>query len=224
MIEENKNVLSINAWYDDIQTKGNFLTEIPEDERTPEMCFSAIHYWGAALEFVPEKYKTPEMCLEAIKHNTPVDGGCSALAFVPEELITQEMCFEAIRHDYLGPVFFQAGFSVEPDYEAAIHFVPDKFKTAELCFEAITHCPLSMPGYFSLIENGPADIQVASDLNQEPNTFISMWVIDPKPITEILNSPDLFMKALKQIGMPNEYDNDAMELFKKLKEMIDSYP
>ena len=216
-VKKIKNVLSINAWYDDIQIKGNYLSKIPEDERTPEMCFVAINYWGAALEFVPEKYKTPEMCLGAVKHNTPVDEGCSALAFVPKELITQEMCFEAIRHDYLGPVFFDEGFSVEPDYEAAIHFVPDKFKTPELCFKAITHCPISEPGYFNFIENGPADLPVANDSNHEPKTFVSMWVIDPKPITDLLNSPELFLKALKQIGMPNKYDNDAIELFKKLK-------
>jgi hypothetical protein len=85
-MEETENCLSIMSWYRDIQRKGNSLAKIPENERTLKMCFVAIHYWGAALEYVPEKYKTYEFCLDAVRHNTPVDEGCSALAFVPKEL------------------------------------------------------------------------------------------------------------------------------------------
>jgi len=125
---DNEDYLTINSWYRDIQIKGNSLRKIPESERTLHMCFVAIHYWGAALEFVPAKYKTYEFCLDAVRHNTPVDEGCSALAFVPEELRTYELCLEAIRHDYLIPAYWEPTEygcnTVAPDYNAAIYFVP----------------------------------------------------------------------------------------------------
>jgi len=221
-VKKPKNDLCIRAWSRDIQKKAYSLREIPEDERTPEMCFVAVHYCGSALQFVPEKYKTPEMCLDAVKHNTPVDGACSALAFVPEELKTQEMCFEAVRHDYLAPVFWEKTrdgheYSVEDEYAAAINFVPEKFRTAELCFEALMHNPSSPPGYFNFVEKAFDDILITNDSNQEPNWNISALKVEPKTINDILNSPELFMKALKRIGMPDEYNDDAMELFKRLK-------
>jgi hypothetical protein len=217
-----KNILSIEEWYSDIYMKGLCLKEIPEEERTPEMCFVAIHYWGAALEYVPEKYKTPEMCLDAVRHNTPVDEGCSSLAFVPEELKTQEMCLEAIRHDYLGPTFWEkrpdGGFyTVETDYAAAINFVPEKFRTAELCFESLIHNPSSPPGEFYFVEQGFSK-HYTTDQNNEQGPSFSMWLVEPKSLTDLLNSSELFMKALKYIGMPDEYNDDAMELFKRLKE------
>jgi hypothetical protein len=74
-MKKTKNTLSIRSWYADIQIKGCSLESVPENERTPEMCFVAIHYWGAALEYVPNKYKTYELCLDAVRHNTPVDEG-----------------------------------------------------------------------------------------------------------------------------------------------------
>jgi len=79
---DDENYLTIESWYKDIQIKGNSLAKIPENERTLEMCFVAIHYWGAALEYVPDKYKSYEICLDAVRHNTPVDEGCSALKYL----------------------------------------------------------------------------------------------------------------------------------------------
>jgi hypothetical protein len=138
-----KNDLSIDSWYSDIQTKGYILEDIPENKITREMCFVAIHYWGAALQWVPTKYRTYELCLDAVRHNTPEDEGFSALAFVPKELRTYELCLEAIRHDYLTSVFWESGHSeVEVyHYTAAIDFVPQKLKTPELCFEELIHNP-----------------------------------------------------------------------------------
>jgi hypothetical protein len=185
--------LSISSWYNDIQEKGYYsLACIPENERTPEMCFVAIHYWGAALNWVPDKYKTYELCFDAVRHNTPVDEGCSALAFVPEELKTYELCLEAVRHDYLISIFWENGHSVEFDYAAAIDFVPPKLKTPELCFEAFMHHPSSPPGYFNF----------DGSITAMPN---------------ILNSSELFIKALKRMGMPDEYNEDALKYFEKKK-------
>ena len=209
-MEEIKNVLSINSWYQDIQTKGYFLAKIPENERTPEMCFVAIHYWGAALEFVPEKYKTYELCLYAIRHNTPVDEGCSALAFVPEELKTYEMCIEAIRHDYLISVYWNLGDdegcsnTVQSDYSPAIDYVPKKLRTPELCFEALIHFPSSPPGFFEFIEPESGH-----------SGAISCIHVEPKTIKEILKSPELFIKSLKRVGMPDEYEDDAKKYYEK---------
>lgn len=198
--------LTISSWYSDIQNKGGSLAEIPENERTPEMCFAAIRYWGAALEYVPDIYKTYELCLDAVRHNTPVDEGCSALAFVPEALKTYELCLEAVRHDYLISVFWENGHSVEFDYAAAIHFVPEKLKTPELCLEALLHSPSSYPGYYNFIDT-------IFD-NKGPITAVS---VAPESLPDILNSPELFIKALKLMGMPDEYGEDALKYFEKIK-------
>lgn len=199
----------INEWYSDIQTKGNSLMNVPEDKRTPEMCFVAIHYWGAALEYVPNKYKTYELCLYAVRHNTPVDEGCSALAFVPEELKTYELCLEAIKHDYLISVFWDCGHTVERDYADAINFVPEKFKTPELCFETLRHHPSSEPGFFNFLSNEFYTNYIDGSIGEV--------CIEPKSLNDLLNSSDLFFKALKQIGMPDQYNDDAYKFFEKQK-------
>jgi hypothetical protein len=48
-MEDAKNYSPIGSWHNDIQIKGHGLASILENERTPKMCFMAIHYWGAAL-------------------------------------------------------------------------------------------------------------------------------------------------------------------------------
>ena len=207
---ENKEAGSlIREWYADIQKKGYSLRSVPEDERTPEMCFVAVHYWGAALEYVPGKYKTYELCLYAVRHNTPVDAGCSALAFVPEELKTQELCLEAIRHDYLISVFWDCDHTVEWDYSAAINFVPKKFKTPELCYEALIHHPSSMPGFFNFVGKGFSKKFIDGHF---AGAFIQL-----KSLTDLLNSSELFLEALKQVGMPDEYNEDALKYLEKIK-------
>jgi hypothetical protein len=206
------NNLSINSWYRDIQIKGHSLESVPENERTLEMCFVAIHYWGAALEWVPEKYKTYELCLDAVRHNSPVSDGCSALAFVPDVLKTYELCLEAIRHDYLTSVFWDAGHSVEFDYAAAINFVPQKLRTPELCFEALMNNPSSPPGYFNFTKD-----KIEHKIENDGPMSLTTVEITPKPIQNILNSSKLFIKVLKQIGMPDEYNKDALKYFEKIK-------
>ena len=202
-MEETENCLSILSWYKDIQIKGNSLAKIPENERTLQMCFVAIHYWGAALEYVPDKYKTYEFCLDAVRHNTPVDEGCSALAFVPEELRTYELCLEAVRHDYLPSAFWaydgDGWFTVQSDYSAAIGFVPKKLRTPELCYEAFIHYPSFKPGYY--VDVLDSEIGLCTE----------------KPMKDILVSPELFIEMLKRLGMPDEYNEDALKYQEKLK-------
>jgi hypothetical protein len=216
-MKQAENYLSIDSWYSDIQIKGNSLARIPENEKTLEMCFVAIHYWGAALEYVPNEYKTYELCLDAVRHNTPVDEGCSALAFVPEELKTYELCLEAVRHDYLISIFWEAGLTVEFDYAAAINFVPKKLRTPELCFEALINNPSSPPGHFNFVK----DVEDKTDKKENRGPiFITVVEIMTKSILDILNSPKLFMKVLKQIGMPDEYNKDALKYLNKKKKEL----
>jgi hypothetical protein len=205
LMADNENYLTIESWYGDIQKKGYSLAKIPESERTLEMCFVAIHYWGAALEYVPAKYKTYELCLDAVRHNTPVDRGCSALAFVPVELRTHELCLEAIRHDYLISAYWDTGWTVQFDYIPAINFVPPELRTPELCYEAIIHHPSSFPGYFHFISN------------MKDNGAIASAFVSPKSVSDILDSSDMFLRALKYICMPDNYFDDALNYFEKLK-------
>lgn len=210
-MENTKNYLEISSWYSDIQIKGKSFALIPENEKTIEMCFVAIHYWGAALEYVPEKYKTYELCLDAVRHNTPVDEGCSALAFVPDKLKTYELCLEAIRHDYLISAFWDNGYSVEWDYTAAINFVPKNLRTPELCFEVLLHYPSCPPDFYNFIDS---DSMISGD---ELIGSVRVAKVTPKLISDILNSSELFMESLKRIGMPEEYNKDAMKYFEKIK-------
>ena len=129
-----KNHLSIDSWQSNIKGKRRSLAGIPENEISPEMCFVAIHYWGAALEYVPEKYKTYELCLDAVRHNTPVDESRSALAYVPDKLKTQELCLEAIRHDDFSSIFYESNWDLD-GYAYALNFVPKKFQTPEFWLE-----------------------------------------------------------------------------------------
>jgi len=58
---------------------------VPENLKTPELCFEAVKNCCFALEYVPENLKTAELCLEAVKK----DGGVhkyELLEYVPEEL------------------------------------------------------------------------------------------------------------------------------------------
>jgi hypothetical protein len=64
-----KKHLSIKSWHSDIFEKSLSFEHRPENEITPEMCFVAIQYWGAALQYVPDKYKTYELCLDAVRQN-----------------------------------------------------------------------------------------------------------------------------------------------------------
>ncbi|MCL2006971.1 MAG: hypothetical protein FWG77_02700 [Treponema sp.] len=203
-MEEEKNRLSISEWYRDIIIKGNSLGNIPIEERTPEMCFVAVHYWGAALEHVPKKFITYELCLDAVRHNIPVDEGCSALGFVPDEFKTYELCLEAVKHDYLSSAYWDAGHSVGFDYVAAINFVPKKLRTPELCMEVLKHHPTSSPGYYHFV-----DIQFNS-LN-----FSAAKVL-PKSLSDIWISSELFIHSLKRMGMPDEYIEEANRLRKEM--------
>jgi hypothetical protein len=202
MMNNSEHQLSIDEWYKDIQIKGHSLSEIPDEEKTLEQCFVAVHYWGAALKHVPEKFKTMEMCLMAVKNNVPVDEGCSALALVPDKLKTEELCWEAIRHDYLESVYWECGHSVEWDYAATINFIPEKLKTPKLCWEALLHYPSSHPGYINFVSN-----------EFDHGTFAGAFV-QPKSFNDIMESEKLFLEALKRVGMPDEYVSEALELRK----------
>jgi hypothetical protein len=202
--------LSINEWFKDVSLKGYILSKVPEEERTLEMCFVAIRYFGAALEFVPDKYKTYELCLDAVRHNIPADEGCSALAFVPEEHKTPELCLEAIKHDYFPPAYSEpdihGGIHVIICYAPAISYVPQHIRTPKLCFEAIQHFPTGRPGYFCF----PAEVKW--DFNDDLPADLDSIMPKCVSIQDLLDSDELLLNALKQMGMPDEYISEAKEL------------
>jgi hypothetical protein len=55
----------------------SFLADVPEEERTEELCRQAVSEDGLALEFVPEHLRRSKICLIAVKQNG------MALEFVP---------------------------------------------------------------------------------------------------------------------------------------------
>ncbi len=46
-----------------------YLKQIPEEERTEEICLEAVTEDGLDLEYVPEEMRTEEVCLEAVTEN-----------------------------------------------------------------------------------------------------------------------------------------------------------
>jgi len=108
---------------------------------------------------------------------------------------------EAIKHDTLDVVFWEHGIGVEPDYAAAINFVPKELRTPRLCFEALRNNPYSYPGHFNFIEEDSMNAGFVD---------LTLWEVEPKTLSEVLDSPDLFLKALEQTGMPPEYREQAL--------------
>ena len=97
-----------------VQQDGRSLQDIPEDERTPELCLEAVKQNGYALNYVPEDKRTPELCREAVKQNV------FALLYVPEDKLTPEFCLEVVKMDW-----------------HALECLPEDKRTPELCLEAV---------------------------------------------------------------------------------------
>ena len=68
-----------------------FLENIPEKYKTPELCKIVIRRFGTSLEDVPLKYRTPELCKVAVEK-------CGmSLMDVPWEHRTPELYKMAVR-------------------------------------------------------------------------------------------------------------------------------
>lgn len=113
----NENIVT----HEQLQEDGWLLLEIPEKDRTYEMCKSAAlgaikHYDDNRniIDFFPKHLRTRELCLEVVKR----DG--DALRSVPEHLKDREMCLAAVS-----------------GYGEALTCVPDNLRDEEMCRAAV---------------------------------------------------------------------------------------
>ena len=94
--------------------RGWDLENIPEHQRTPEICLAAVKGHGWALQYVPEPLRTPELCKLAVSN-------CgAALLYVPDALKTDALCMTALNQN-----------------GRALMFIPDERKSIEFCLAAV---------------------------------------------------------------------------------------
>lgn len=116
------------------------LEDVPESQRTPEVCMEAVKIDREALEHVPDELLTPEVCMAAVQK----DG--YALKHVPDELRTPEIYLAAVKKNgrtlsyvpdaLLTPEIYLAAVQ---NYGDALHSVPDELKTHEICMAAVSN-------------------------------------------------------------------------------------
>jgi len=107
-------LLTHSYYYIGIYTHLICFGDVPEENKTYNLCLAAMYYNGYALLAVPEHLKTAEMCMMAVK-NTGY-----ALAYVPESIKTHELCLIAVQ---------TIGY--------ALKYVPESIKTYEMCLIAV---------------------------------------------------------------------------------------
>jgi hypothetical protein len=107
-------LLTHSYYYIGIYTHLICFGDVPEENKTYNLCLAAMYHNGYALLDVPEHLKTAEMCMMAVK-NTGY-----ALKYVPESIKTHEMCLIAVQ---------TIGWM--------LHYVPHLMKTPELCRIAV---------------------------------------------------------------------------------------
>jgi hypothetical protein len=106
-----KHMFNENLYLEIVKINSGYLSQIPEDKRTYEICLEAVKNCGSILSEISRQ--TNELCLEAVKKYG------SALAYVHDK--TFEICMEAIKQN--------------PE---ALRFVPQEFLNAEICENVVT--------------------------------------------------------------------------------------
>lgn len=127
------------------ERNGLELKNIPENERTRELCEVAVKKTSEALRYVPKKLLDVDMCILAVyKKNRIYEQG---LKYVPDAF-REDVLFRINKDKILHGKKFKnipkkektkqlCEFAVEFDYKN-IEFVPNRFRTKKLIAAAIT--------------------------------------------------------------------------------------
>jgi len=125
-----------NVYIAILKKDARYITKIPQERITQEMCDIAVDQNGYALKLLPDKFKTRETMLTAVKR----DG--DALSFVPESMRDYEICSAAVNQ--CGDV---------------LQYVPNELRDFAMCNSAILHnlpwwnfgeIPEELPEYYEL--------------------------------------------------------------------------
>lgn len=91
--------------------------QIPEHQRTYEVCLAAVQEIGIAVGWVPRQHLTDELCLAALRQHP------DALHYLGPDLRSREdICLAAVRH-----------------FGSALRFVPKHVVSLDICLEAVQH-------------------------------------------------------------------------------------
>jgi hypothetical protein len=131
-----------------VKQKGWMLKYVPEANKTREVCLAAVEKNQLLLEYVPEALKTPEFYLAAVKQNSLV------FESVPDELKTPEMCMMAVTQDggilihvpenLRTPELYLTAVQAEQKSSCAFWMVPEALRTPELCIAAVPKFGLAL--------------------------------------------------------------------------------
>lgn len=125
-----------DPWFAFVKQNGRALRDVPEGERSLELCTWAILHCPAALRYVPECHRSELLYVLAVQQQ-------DALLYVPESQRTRKVCFTAVRRDGMALSYVPLQHrtpdlclaAVQQD-GSALRFVPSAFRTAELCWWA----------------------------------------------------------------------------------------
>lgn len=87
-----KNIVENNVHYREMKSKSTF----PDftTEKTTEEWIATVTQWGGALRYIPNEEKTPSLCLSAVKSMIDDDlSPLDILEYIPTEMRTEELCF-----------------------------------------------------------------------------------------------------------------------------------
>ena len=108
-----------------VARKGTALQEIPENERTTELCKVALLNDGRALRYVPQNKLTRKICELAVEQDV------SAIQHVP--------------HNYRTKQLYIKGLQRSPD---VLKHIPPEKMTTEM-FQMVAHAPWVIRAYLS---------------------------------------------------------------------------
>jgi len=94
---------------------GYYITYVPTEIITEEMCRVAIKSNPNSFKYIPEKYKTKEMCKYAFNKEPFL------IEYFPEEYISEKLALRAVKH---------SGF--------ILNYLPEKYRSKEVCLIAVS--------------------------------------------------------------------------------------
>lgn len=156
-----------------VRMNGYELGEIPESERTPEVCMIALEQNPYALKFVPDptldmyllglkedytilrkiQEKMPE-ALDADAYMRAVRNNPHCFKDVPDEFKTEAMCLHAVRHHGDG-----------------IGYVPKSLATEEMCVEAVRNQAMAINSVYAAHPGLATEEVCFAAVEKDPTVF-----------------------------------------------------
>ena len=132
-------LLTHSYYYIGIRANLISIRDVPEENKTYNLCLAAIYHNGYAILAVPEHLNTAEMCMMAVK-----DTGY-ALKYVPEHMKTYEMCRITVERDEYALLWVPEEFQTDTIIRIALAWYPQAARFIKKNIPVIHGSPKQMP-------------------------------------------------------------------------------